>query len=56
MKHTPGVAARLLTAVADAGINVRTIDQGASELSITIGVDETDLTSALRAIYEAFVQ
>ena len=42
-------------ALAKAGVNVRLIDQGASELSIIVGVDEADCETALGAIYHAFV-
>jgi aspartate kinase len=35
-------------------VNVRVIDQGASELSIIVGVDSTDLEKGLNAIYRAF--
>ncbi len=55
MSHRPGVAARLFGALAKAGVNVRLIDQGASELSIIVGVDEADCETALGAIYHAFV-
>ena len=52
-KHV-GVAARLTTALAAAGVNIRVIDQGSSEMNIIIGVEENDLTTAIKAIYEAF--
>ena len=55
MSHTVGIAARLFTALADAGVNVRVIDQGASEINIIVGVEEADLETALVAIYRAFV-
>lgn len=54
MAETPGVAAKLLQAVANAGINVRMINQGSSEISIIIGVDNKDADNAVRAIYGAF--
>lgn len=54
MVHHIGVAGRLCTAVADAGVNLRVIDQGSSELNIIIGVDEPDLEKAIAAIYRAF--
>ena len=38
-----------------AGINVRLIDQGSSELNIIVGVDNLDFENAVRAIYRAFV-
>ncbi len=55
MGHRPGVAATLFSALAEAHVNVRLIDQGASELSIIVGVDEADCNNALSAIYHAFV-
>jgi aspartate kinase len=55
MSHRPGVAARLFGALAQARVNVRLIDQGASELSIIVGVDEAEYETALGAIYAAFV-
>lgn len=51
-----GTAARILTAVASRGINVRMIDQGSSELNIIIGVDDSDFEEAMRAIYEEFCE
>ena len=39
-----------------AGINVRMIDQGSSELSIIVGVDDKDFESTIRAIYHEFVK
>jgi len=55
MMHTVGVAARLFTALADAGVNVRIIDQGSSETNIIVGVETKDLHAAVAAIYHAFV-
>ena len=54
MNHHIGIAARVCQAVAEAGINLRVIDQGSSEMNIIVGVDDTDLTSAVKAIYDAF--
>jgi len=54
MAHTPGMAARLFTALADAGVNVRMIDQGSSELNIIVGVETGDFEPAVRAIYRGF--
>jgi aspartate kinase len=56
MAHTPGIAARVLAALAGAGINVRLINQGASELNIIVGVAPQDYAGAVRAIYEEFVE
>lgn len=55
MAHTPGMASRLFTALADAGINVRMIDQGSSELNIIIGVENEEYERTICTIYEAFL-
>ncbi|MBI5091814.1 MAG: aspartate kinase [Candidatus Hydrogenedentes bacterium] len=54
MSHRVGVAARLFTAMAEAGINLRVINQGSSEINIIVGVEESDFEKAVRAIYHAF--
>ena len=54
MNHHVGVAARLCSAIAEVGVNLRVIDQGSSEMNIIIGVDEGDLSRAVCAIYNAF--
>ncbi len=55
MVRAKGTAARVFRAIADADINIRMIDQGSSEISIIIGVNETDFEKALHAIYAEFV-
>jgi aspartate kinase len=55
MAHTPGTAARLFTALSDARINIRMIDQGSSEINIIVGVEDLSFEDAVRAIYAAFV-
>ncbi len=55
MAYTPGIAAKLFTALGNEKINVRMIDQGSSEINIIIGVEVEDFERAIRAIYKAFV-
>jgi aspartate kinase len=55
MSFRPGVSAKLFTALAEAGINIRMIDQGSSEMNIIVGVENKDFEKAIKAIYEAFV-
>ncbi|SFQ04249.1 aspartate kinase [Caldicoprobacter faecalis] len=55
MARTPGIAAKLFTALGNEGINVRMIDQGSSEINIIVGVENEDMERAVRAIYYAFV-
>lgn len=56
MTRRSGTAAKIFRALADAGINVRMIDQGSSELNIIIGVADTDYEKCIRAIYYAFAE
>ena len=56
MKATRGTAGRIFSALAHAKVNVRMIDQGSSELNIIIGVENEDFETAIKAIYEIFVE
>ena len=55
MVRNCGTAGRLFLAMAKARVNVRMIDQGSSELSIIVGVDDADFEKTIRAIYQEFV-
>lgn len=55
MVKAKGTAARVFKAISGAGINIRMIDQGSSEISIIVGVEEADFEDAMRAIYQEFV-
>ena len=48
-----GVAAKVTQALSDAGINIRMLNQGTSEINVIIGVESQDFKKASRAIYEA---
>ena len=54
MTRSVGVSARLFEAIARAGVNVRMIDQGSSELNIIVGVDNENYERTLKAVYEEF--
>lgn len=54
MANSRGVAATLFNALYKAGVNVRMIDQGSSELNIIVGVEEKDYSASIKAIYNAF--
>ncbi len=54
MVNRVGTAARVFKAVADAGVNIRTIDQGSSEFNIILSVAENDMTQVIKAIYNEF--
>ena len=54
MKNTPGISAKLFTALGRNGINVSAIAQGSSELNLSIVIDFSNLTKALNVLHEAF--
>lgn len=54
MKGTRGVASKIFSTVAKAGINIRMIAQGSSELNISFVVKEKDGAAVIRAIHEEF--
>lgn len=54
MTRRLGTAATLFNSLAQAGINIRMIDQGSSELNIIIGVANTDYEKCIKTIYKAF--
>lgn len=55
MVKAKGTAAKLFSAIAKAGINVKMIDQGSDELNIILGIEESDFEKAISAIYNEFV-
>jgi aspartate kinase len=55
MKSNRGTAAKIFSALYEAKINIRMIDQGSSELNIIIGVHNSDFEQAIQAIYNIFV-
>jgi len=54
MKHYRGIAARFLTAISSAGVNVEVIAQGSSECAIAVVVRGDDAQPATRAVHTAF--
>ena len=56
MSRNVGTSARLFSAIASAGVNVRMIDQGSSELNIIVGVDGEDYERTVRAVYREFFE
>ncbi len=55
MVSVKGMAAKVFTALAGAGINIRMIDQGSDEMNIIVGVDDSDYENAVNALYNAMV-
>ena len=54
MVNRVGTAARVFAAVAKAGVNVRTIDQGSGEFNIILSISEKDMNPVIKAVYEEF--
>ena len=54
MTSRPGISGKLFKALGDNGVNIRTIAQGADELSIIVGIENEDFEKAIRVLYEGF--
>jgi len=55
MRHTPGIAGRVFSALGGAGVNVVAIAQGSSECSISLVVDAREADEAVRAVHGLIV-
>jgi aspartate kinase len=55
MRGTKGVAARVFTAVANAGVNILMIAQGSSEVNISFIVLKKDAVRAVKALHDEFI-
>ena len=55
MRAQKGTAATVFKALAAVDVNIKMIDQGSSEQNIIIGVANRDFETAIKAIYDAFV-
>ena len=51
-----GVAAKIFKSLAEAGINIRMIDQGSDELNIIIGVDDSDYEKSINVLYNSMIK
>jgi aspartate kinase len=56
MAYTRGMATRIFEALSEEDINIRMINQGSSEINITVGVETTSFEKAVTAIYNAFTR
>jgi aspartokinase/homoserine dehydrogenase 1 len=56
MRHTPGIAGKVFSALGDAGVNVIAIAQGSSECSISLVVEAVEVNDAVAAIHELILQ
>lgn len=49
-----GMAGRLFKKLGEAGINIRMIEQGADEISIILGVMDSEFKKAIQTLYDSF--
>lgn len=54
MARIPGIAGKIFSTLGDASINIKVIAQAANEMSIMIGVKETDLDQSMKTLYQSF--
>ncbi len=54
MKNTPGIGARIFGALAGAKVNIEMVSEGASEINLTLVVDERDVEKAVRVLHNEF--
>ena len=54
MSSRPGISGKLFQALGQSGVNIRTIAQGADELSIIVGVEHQHYETAIRTLYHGF--
>ena len=54
MAYRTGISGRIFKALGDKKINIRTIEQGADEINIMIGVYTEDFERTIRILYESF--
>ncbi len=55
MSRRAGTSGRIFGALGEAGINIRMITQSSQEISIILGVNNSDFDRAIRVIYDKFV-
>lgn len=52
MKHLVGIAGRMFTTLAEAGVNIEMISQGASEINISCVIEAKDALKALNVLHQ----
>lgn len=55
MKARLGISGQIFGSLGQHEINIKTISQGADEISIMIGVDQKDYEKAISTIYHQFI-
>jgi aspartate kinase len=56
MHHMVGIAGRMFATLAQGGVNIEMISQGASEINISCVIDARDAVRALNLIHQSCLQ
>ena len=56
MAYRTGISGKIFRTLGENGINIRTIEQGADEINIMIGVFDEDFERAIRVLYDSFAK
>lgn len=56
MKERKGISGEIFSLLGENGINIRTISQGADEISILVGVDDENYKKTIEVIYKRFIK
>ena len=56
LNRSIGASAKITAALADAGVNIRMLNQGTNEINVIVGVNAPDFEKATQLIYSEFVQ
>ena len=56
MLFRSGVSGQLFSALGEKKINIRLIAQGTDEISIIVGVSNSDYESTIKTLYERFIR
>ena len=56
MAYRTGISGKIFKALGDNKINIRTIEQGADEINIMIGVYNEDFERAIKVLYDSFAR
>jgi aspartate kinase len=54
MAYRTGISGKIFKTLGDNHINIRTIEQGADEINIMVGVFDEDFEKTVRLLYESF--
>ena len=54
MTYRPGTSGKIFQCLGQNNINIRTINQASDEISIVVGVNNSDYETAIRLLYDSF--